>query len=136
LSGSGDGPAHLRGGVRQPTHRGLEAHPGHFAAQHVGNVAWRGPDRPWLAAGDATAFTRDDQVGWVCADVCPARALSVLADTARLPVLGCRHPKPVMIMVQRAAGYTAACVLRLRDAARTVRQDPRIKALVTSTAIR
>jgi hypothetical protein len=107
-----------------------------FAAQHVGNVAWVWcPTARGFAAGDAAAFyPGDDQVDWVCADVYPGPGpYRSFADTAHAFLSwAARHPKPVMIGEYGVPqSYTAAQRAQwLRDAARTVRQDPQIKALV------
>jgi hypothetical protein len=108
-----------------------------FARQHVRNVAWvwcptgKGFD----PGGDAAAYYPGDrEVDWICADVYPgAGPYRSFADAAG-PFLdwASHHRKPVMIgefgvpqrypPPQRAQWLSAA--------ARTVREDPQVKALV------
>ena len=108
-----------------------------FAQQHVRNAAWVWcPTAKGFAPGGNAAayYPGNAEVDWVCADAYPGFGpYRSFADTAQ-PFLSwaSHHPKPVMIGeygVQESYGPQQRAQW-LRAAAKTVQDDPQIKALV------
>lgn len=107
-----------------------------FSQEHANNVAWVWcPTAEGFADGTAAAYYPGDrEVGWVCADAYPGpgpyRSFAAIIQ----PFLSwaSHHPKPIIIGeygVPQTYGLQARAEW-LRAAARTVQNNPRIKAIV------
>ncbi|GAB1645084.1 glycoside hydrolase family 26 protein [Krasilnikovia sp. MM14-A1259] len=106
-----------------------------FAAEHATNVSWVWcPTAEGFQRGDAPAFyPGDDQVDWTCVDVYAGNQFEPIGALMG-PFLrfAAEHPKPIVVGefgVAKAWG-SAGRAAWLRDAARTFKANPQIKAVV------
>ena len=105
-----------------------------FAEEHTRNVSWVWcPTAEGFAGGDAPDFyPGDDQVDWTCVDVYAGRVFEPIGELMG-PFLrwAARHPKPIIVGefgVAKAWG-SARRAAWLRDAERTFKANPQIKAV-------
>jgi hypothetical protein len=105
-----------------------------FGSERVTNVSWVWcPTAEGFQRGDAPAFyPGDDQVDWTCVDVYAGTVFKPIGELMG-PFLqwAARHPKPIVIGefgVARAWG-SAGRAAWLRDARRTFKANPQIKAV-------
>ncbi|GAB1689429.1 glycosyl hydrolase [Krasilnikovia sp. M28-CT-15] len=105
-----------------------------FAAEHVTNVSWVWcPTAEGFARGEAPAFyPGDDQVDWTCVDVYAGNLFQPIGALMG-PFLrwAAQRHKPIVVGefgVARAWG-SAGRAAWLRDAARTFKANPQIKAV-------
>jgi hypothetical protein len=105
-----------------------------FAEERTRNVSWVWcPTAEGFVRGDAPAFyPGDDQVDWTCVDVYAGTVFKPIGDLMG-PFLtwAAQHPKPIVVGefgVAKAWG-SAGRAAWLRDAARTFKANPQIKAV-------
>jgi hypothetical protein len=105
-----------------------------FRDERATNVSWVWcPTAEGFVRGDAPDFyPGDDQVDWTCVDVYAGETFAPIGDLMR-PFLqfAARHPRPIIIGefgVAKAWG-SASRAAWLRDAVRTFKANPQIKAV-------
>jgi hypothetical protein len=105
-----------------------------FAAERVTNVSWVWcPTAEGFMRGDAPEFyPGDDQVDWTCVDVYAGNVFQPIGKLME-PFLtwAAKHPKPIIVGefgVAKAWG-SAGRAAWLRDAERTFKANPQIKAV-------
>jgi hypothetical protein len=105
-----------------------------FAAERATNVSWVWcPTAEGFQRGDAPAFyPGDDQVDWTCVDVYAGNVFKPIGELMG-PFLrwAAQHPKPIVIGVFGVAKAwgSAGRAAWLRDAERTFKANPQIKAV-------
>jgi len=106
-----------------------------FAQERAKNVSWVWcPTAEGFIRGDAPAFyPGDDQVDWTCVDVYAGNLFQPIGELmGPFLVWAAQRPKPIIIGefgVARAWG-SAGRAAWLRDATRTFKANPQIKAVV------